>query len=336
VFGLFLSLILVIFSIPIGLFYGWRDPHVNEWRNENYFSKVLEHIENCTNPKNDNIQIIGSKLWNNVISSCENTSVIQGNYHKISVSGNNTVMEVHIEFASAQQPPVDIHLLTEPLTAYRYENTVCSGKPNFTYLLCQLLKGEDTNNEFGFMNLTTPASPKTLTAESIPLACLSNETSLNVLVQFLMENSEEFSTHKQVTFLNRSDEFASNGTVTAEGPSRCTSQYVDMCKVCIPKCSSFHINLATDTDRTTEEDVTIAAGIFALFGALVVIIFAVIRRDEMLTFPSVLVLYETILEIALVLSVVIPLAGNEDLFCSYDDAIRTMYSEPTPYCTFSG
>ena len=48
VFGFFLLVIVLLFVLPVGLFYGWRDPDVNEWQKEKAFSTVLEHIENCT------------------------------------------------------------------------------------------------------------------------------------------------------------------------------------------------------------------------------------------------------------------------------------------------
>ena len=52
-FGFFLSVIVLLFVLPVGLFYGWRDPDVNEWQKEKAFSTVLEHIENCTSHTND-------------------------------------------------------------------------------------------------------------------------------------------------------------------------------------------------------------------------------------------------------------------------------------------
>ena len=47
-FGFFLSVIVLLFVLPVGLFYGWRDPDVNEWQKEKAFSTVLKYIENCT------------------------------------------------------------------------------------------------------------------------------------------------------------------------------------------------------------------------------------------------------------------------------------------------
>ena len=47
-FGFFLLVIVLLFVLPVGLFYGWRDPDVNEWKEEKAFSTVLEYIENCT------------------------------------------------------------------------------------------------------------------------------------------------------------------------------------------------------------------------------------------------------------------------------------------------
>ena len=47
-FGFFLLVIVLLFVLPVGLFYGWRDPDVNEWQKEKAFSTVLKYIENCT------------------------------------------------------------------------------------------------------------------------------------------------------------------------------------------------------------------------------------------------------------------------------------------------
>ena len=59
-FGFFLLVIVLLFVLPVGLFYGWRDPDVNEWQKEEAFSTVLKYIENCTShtyEKNANFEV---------------------------------------------------------------------------------------------------------------------------------------------------------------------------------------------------------------------------------------------------------------------------------------
>ena len=53
-FGFFLLVIVLLFVLPVGLFYGWRDPDVNEWQKEKAFSTVLKYIENCTSHTYEN------------------------------------------------------------------------------------------------------------------------------------------------------------------------------------------------------------------------------------------------------------------------------------------
>ena len=52
-FGFFLLVIALLFVLPVGLFFGWRDPDVNEWQKEKAFSTVLKYIENCTSHTNE-------------------------------------------------------------------------------------------------------------------------------------------------------------------------------------------------------------------------------------------------------------------------------------------
>ena len=70
-FGFFLLVIVLLFVLPVGLFYGWRDPDVNEWQKEKAFSTVLEHIENCTSQKYEGIEDTKVRA-----ESCYCTSVI--------------------------------------------------------------------------------------------------------------------------------------------------------------------------------------------------------------------------------------------------------------------
>ena len=120
-----------------------------------------------------------------------------------------------------------------------------------------------------------------LTNMTLPVRCINNDTAIGKLLHFLHDKQGTFTTSANEMSEQPTHSYSSvNGS--GNGSTECTSQYMDMCGVCVPKCISFNSDLSpTNNERSFTQDILLTVCVVAILGGMVFIVLALIRRDEM-------------------------------------------------------
>ena len=227
-----------------------------------------------------------SLLWNKVWSDCQNFSDEAMESPPVTIAINETRL-VHISQQSTKGS-LFFSIQTEPLVGQN--DSICN-EPAPVYSFCQRLS-------YFFLNRDGTGTPKpNMTAEAgktvhiskaitsttvmtLPLGCnLSNGTAIGKFLHYLQDKRGTFVTSSKMPeqLTHSYSSVNGSGNVSTE----CTSEYLNMCGVCVPKCSSTHRYLPTISGETIEENMLIAACVVAIFGEIVFIVLALIRRNEM-------------------------------------------------------
>ena len=222
-------------------------------------------------------------------SDCQNFSDEKLESPPVTITINDTRL-VHISHQSTKGS-LFFNIQTDSLEGQN--ESICNESAS-KYLFCQrlnyfLLNEDGTSTPKPNM---TPEMAKTVniskarittTVMTLPLSCkLSNGTAIGELLHYLHDKRGTFTTSSK-EMSGQSTHSYSSVNASGNGSTECTSQYIDMCGVCVPKCSSFHsdLQLTTNSDETIEEILLMAACVVAILGEIVFIVLALIRRNEM-------------------------------------------------------
>ena len=228
------------------------------------------------------MQVSISLLWNNVWSDCQNFSDEKLESPPVTIAINETRL-VHISQQSTKGS-LFFNIQTDSLVGQN--DSICNQSAS-VYLFCQKL------NHF-YLSRGGTGTTKTvnidkfginwnwsLTNMTLPVRCINNDTAIGKLLHYLHDKQGTFTTSGSKMSGQSTHSYSSvNGS--GNGSTECTSQYMDMCGVCVPKCSSFNINLSpTNNDRSFTQDILLTVCVVAILGGMVFIVLALIRRDEM-------------------------------------------------------
>ena len=217
-------------------------------------------------------------------SDCQNFSDEKLESPPVTIAINETRL-VHISQQSTKGS-LFFNIQTDSLVGQN--DSICNQSAS-VYLFCQRL----IQNHF-FLSRGDTGTTKTvnidkyginwnwsLTNMTLPVRCINNDTAIGKLLHFLHDKQGTFTTSANEMSGQSIHSYSSvNGS--GNGSTECTSQYMDMCGVCVPKCISFNVNLSpTTNDRSFTQDILLTVCVVAILGGMVFIVLALIRRDEM-------------------------------------------------------
>ena len=235
------------------------------------------------------MQVSISLLWNNVWSDCQNFSDETMESPPVTIAINETRL-VHISHQSTKGS-LFFNIQTDSLVGQN--DSICNQSAS-VYLFCQRL------NHF-FLSRGDTGTAKTvnidkyginwnywsLTNMTLPVRCISKDTAIGKLLHYLHDKQGTFTTSGN-EMSGQSIHSYSSVNDSGNGSTECTSQYMDMCGVCVPKCISFNSESLTieslsptNNDRSFARDILLTVCVVAIFGGMVFIVLALIRRDEM-------------------------------------------------------
>ena len=213
-------------------------------------------------------------------SDCQNFSDEKLESPPVTITINETRL-VHISQQSTKGS-LFFNIQTDSLVGQN--DSICNQSAS-VYLFCQRL------NHF-FLSRGDTGTTKTVNIDkfginwnwsnmTLPVKCISDDAAIGKLLHYLYDKQGTFTTSGSKMSGQSTHSYSSvNGS--GNGSTECTSQYMDMCGVCVPKCSSFNINLSpTNNDRSFTQDIFLTVCVVAILGGMVFIVLALIRRDEM-------------------------------------------------------
>ena len=219
-------------------------------------------------------------------SDCQNFSDEKLESPPVTIAINETRL-VHISQQSTKGS-LFFNIQTDSLVGQN--DSICNQSAS-VYLFCQRL------NHF-FLSRSDTGTTKTVNIDkfginwnwsnmTLPVRCISDDTAIGKLLHYLHD--------KQGTFATSGNEMSgisihsySSENDSGNGSTECTSQYMDMCGVCVPKCSSFNSESLTieslsptNNDRSFARGINLTVCVVAILGGIMFIVLALIRRDEM-------------------------------------------------------
>jgi hypothetical protein len=117
----------------------------------------------------------------------------------------------------------------------------------------------------------------------------------------------------------------------------CHPDYVKIGELCLFSCSR-------PIDLPAVPGINYALNdLFQCFFLSIVVIFStifivlsILKRKEILKFPTILLFYSNLFQMLGVIIVLIGYVGGQDLYCSHPDVLHTFLSPPTPSCSAVG
>jgi uncharacterized membrane protein len=117
----------------------------------------------------------------------------------------------------------------------------------------------------------------------------------------------------------------------------CHHRFIEVCSLCLPSCTNLYFNNKLGSGLQVDDVAKITAPSLTVIGALIFLVLALLKRKDVFTFPTILVFYETVIELLVALIILTPfIVGRGRLLCSYPDVLRTLNYPPTTYCTICG
>ena len=222
-------------------------------------------------------------MWND----CQNFSEEKLESPPVTITINDTRL-VHISHQSTESS-LFFNIQTDSLVGQN--DSICNASAS-VYSFCQRLNHFYLSRGGTGKTNITAKTPKTVNFDkfginwnsstmNLLVRCINSDTAIGELLHYLHD--------KRGTFTTSSKEMSGQYThsyspvnASGNGSTECTSQYMDMCGVCVPKCSNFNSNLSpTNNDRSFTPDFLIAVCVVSILGGMVFIVLALIRRDEM-------------------------------------------------------
>ena len=220
-------------------------------------------------------------------SDCQNFSEEKLESPPVTITINKTRL-VHISHQSTKSS-LFFNIQTDSLVGQN--DSICNASAS-VYSFCQRLNHFFLSRGGTGKTKITAKTPKTVNIDkfginwnsstmTLPVRCINNVTAIGELLHYLHDKRGTFTTSSKEMSGQYTHAYSSVNA-SGNGSTECTSQYMDMCGVCVPKCSNFNPNLSpTNNDRSLTPDFLIAVGVVAILGGVVFIVLALIRRDEM-------------------------------------------------------
>ena len=220
-------------------------------------------------------------------SDCQNFSEEKLESPPVTIIINSTRL-VHMSHQSSESS-LFFNIQTDSLVGQN--DSICN-KSASVYSFCQRLNHLFLSRGGTGKTKITAKTPKTVNIDkfginwnsstmTLLVRCINNDTAIGELLHYLHDKRGTFTTSSK-EMSGQSTHNYSSVNDSVNGSTACTSQYMDMCGVCVPKCSNFNPNLSpTNNDRSFTPDFLVAVCVVAILGGIVFIVLALIRRDEM-------------------------------------------------------
>ena len=220
-------------------------------------------------------------------SDCQNFSEEKPESPSVTIVINDTRL-VHISHQSTESS-LFFNIQTDSLVGQN--DSICNESAS-VYLFCQrlnhlFLSSRDTGNTKvavktpKTVNIDEFARNWNLSTMTLLVRCINSDTAIGELLHYLHDKRGTFTTSSK-EMSGQSTHSYSSVNASGNGSTECTAQYIDMCGVCVPKCSNFNSNLSpTNNDRSFTQDFLVAVCVVGILGGMVFIVLALIRRDEM-------------------------------------------------------
>eukprot|EP00731_Ephydatia_muelleri_P010669 Em0005g1255a len=122
-----------------------------------------------------------------------------------------------------------------------------------------------------------------------------------------------------------------NSTSLSVVNKTCSENFIFNGNYCLPDCPKWSLRAS----GTNADYVVIVAAVVGLISGTIVLLLSCVRHRRMFAFPSILVVYQTIMTILLALFAVISFIDPKGLYCTEPDWIGSL-KRTTPFCAISG
>jgi hypothetical protein len=327
-----------MFSIPTIIFYVYRDNNIGGWRES--IAQINSQLLDCYNEtevvstnflqkKNQSI----SRRCMKYDSTKECHTSLQGILTKRGLSTHNLTVEMTGKDLSQIENVLQL-LLSFPLLT---ESCREKGLP----LYCQFLFPPCTHNDTLHLTRSKCIELKSKHCKTeIDFLNGFRNTPLYKRFSFLDPNCTVLPQGANHSFVlkqpNHTEMLAASPSNESVATS-CHPEFTSVCSLCLPSCTDLYYNTRIGKGLQIDDAAKILASCFAVFGAVVFIVLALLKWKDVFTFPTILVFYQNIIELMIGVLILLPFViGRGVLFCSYDDIVRTLHNPPTPFCSFSG
>jgi hypothetical protein len=284
-----------LFSIPTVIFFVYRDTNLANWRESigGVNSQLLQYCQNNTS--------IARKAQDTYAGNQSNTSVCVP-YDRKGVCYTN------LQSFLTERGDISSNLTvtTNGRDVSQLENVLNTGlsspllstscKQKGFPLYCQFLFPPCSHGESLLLTRDKCNMLRNVYCEKeVNFVQRFRNTALYNRFSFLDPNCSTFS--QEIHNSSRLYKAVNVSQTNTSSPLTCHHRFIEVCSLCLPSCTNLYFNNKLGSGLQVDDVAKITAPSLTVIGALIFLVLALLKRKDVFTFPTILVFYETVIEL---------------------------------------